>query len=89
MTLRTALDQNPVLAVGFLLFGGWLALTAMNVVSSMDSVMAIDWVGHSGISGLIGLLVMLALGVLLVYLYAELAEPDPAPETFPPERDRE
>ena len=86
MALKTALEHNPVLVVAFLLFGGWLALTAANVVGSMGSVSATDWVGHAGASGLMGLVVMLVLGVLLVYLYAELAEPDPAPESFPPER---
>lgn len=86
MTLRTALDQNPVLTAAFLLFGGWLALTAVNVVTSIDSITGTDWVGPTGASGLIGLGVMLVLGVGIVYLYAALAEPDPAPETFPPER---
>lgn len=86
MTLRTALDQNPVLTAAFLLFGGWLALTAVNVVTSIDSITGTDWVGPTGASGLVGLGVMVVLGVGIVYLYAALAEPDPAPETFPPER---
>lgn len=86
MTLRTALDQNPVLTVVFLLFGGWLALTILNVVTSMQSATGTNWVGPTGASGLVGLGVMLVLGVGIVYLYAALAEPDPAPETFPPER---
>lgn len=85
MGLRTALEHNPVLTVGFLLAGGWIALTALNVASSMGPVMGGGWVGHSGVGGLFGLAVLFVLGVLLVYLYAELAESDPAPETFPPE----
>ncbi len=85
MALKTALEQNPVLTVGFLLFGGWLAITVLNVVSSMGSIGS-GWVGHSGVGGLFGLGVMFVLGVLPAYLYAELAEADPAPETFPPER---
>lgn len=86
MALQTALDQNPVLTVAFLLFGGWLALTALNVVSSMGPLMGGGWIGHSGVGGLFGLIVMLVLGVLLVYLYAGLSESDPAPDSFPPER---
>lgn len=85
MALKTALEHNPVLTIAFLLFGGWLALTTLNVVSSMGSLGG-GWVGHSGIGGLFGLAVMFVLGVLLVYLYAELAESDPAPDSFPPER---
>lgn len=85
MALKTALDQNPVLTVAFLLFGGWLALTAFSVFANMGSVSG-GWIGHSGVGGLFGLGVMFVLGVLLVYLYAALAEPDPAPGTFPPER---
>lgn len=85
MALQTALEQNPVLTVAFLLSGGWLALTSLNVFSSMGSLGG-GWVGHSGIGGLFGLALMFVLGVLLVYLYAGLSESDPAPETFPPER---
>lgn len=86
MALKTAIEHNPVLTIASLLFGGWLAVTAANVFGSMGSISATDWVGHAGASGLMGLVVLLVLGVLLVYLYAELAEPDPAPESFPPER---
>jgi hypothetical protein len=86
MALKTALEHNPVLTVGFVLAGAWIALTTLNVVSSMGALTLGDWVGHSGVGGLFGLGVMFVLGVLLLYLYAELAETDPAPETFPPER---
>lgn len=86
MALKTAIEHNPVLTIASLLFGGWLAVTAANVFGSMDSILATDWIGPSGVSGLMGLIVLLVLGVLLVYLYAELAESDPAPESFPPER---
>jgi hypothetical protein len=86
MALQTALEQNPVLTVGFLLFGGWLALTVLNVVSGMGPLMGGGWIGQSGVGGLFGLTVMLVLGILLIYLYAGLSESDPAPETFPPER---
>ncbi|MFC6905164.1 hypothetical protein [Halalkalicoccus tibetensis] len=86
MGLKTALEHNPVLTVGFLLAGGWIALTVMNVFASMGPVVGGNWVGPNGAGGLFGLGVMLVLGVLLVYLYAELAEVDPAPDTFPPER---
>lgn len=86
MTLKTALEQNALLTVLFLLAGGWIALTAMNVSANMGPLVLGDWVGQSGVGGLFGLGVMLVLGVLLVYLYAELAEADPAPDSFPPER---
>ncbi|MCH7659428.1 MAG: hypothetical protein IH933_02220 [Euryarchaeota archaeon] len=85
MALQTALEQNPVLTVGFLLFGGWLALTTLNIVGSMGAIGG-GWIGQSGVGGLFGLGILLVLGVLLIYLYAGLAETDPAPETFPPER---
>lgn len=86
MALKTALEQNALLTVVFLLTGGWIALTALNVFASMGPLVLGDWVGHSGVGGLFGLGVMLVLGVLLVYLYAELSETDPAPDGFPPER---
>ena len=86
MALKTALEHNPLLTVVFILFGGWLALTALNVFASMGPVVGGNWVGPNGAGGLFGLGVILVLGVLLVYLYAELAEADPAPDGFPPER---
>ena len=86
MALRTALDQNPVLVAGFVLFGAWIALTTVNVAGSIDSITGTDWIGPTGASGLVGLAVMLVLGIGIVYLYVALSEPDPAPESFPPER---
>lgn len=86
MALKTALDQNPVLTLAFLLFGGWLAVTTLDVVTSAGSASPGRWVGSNAVGGLVGLGVMVVLGVLLVYLYAELAESDPAPSSFPPER---
>jgi hypothetical protein len=86
MALKTALEHNPVLTIAFLLFGGWLAITTLNVASSMGSLTGTDWAGHTGPGGIVGLGVLFVLGVLVVYLYAELAESDPAPDSFPPER---
>lgn len=86
MGLKTAFEHNPVLLMALLLFGGWLAVTAGSVVESIGDASRGMWVGPNGVGGVMGLTVLLALGVLLVYLYAELAESDPAPESFPPER---
>ena len=86
MALRTALQMSKVLVIGVLLFAGWLLLTVMQVFETMGSItLGNEVIGQGGASGIVGLLVMAVLAGLLLFLYSELGETDPAPEPFPPE----
>ena len=86
MALRTALQMSKVLVIGVLLFAGWLLLNVMQVFETMNSLeLGNQVIGQGGMSGVIGLLVMAVLAGLLLFLYSELGETDPAPEPFPPE----
>lgn len=86
MALRTALQMSKVLVIGVLLIAGWLLLNALQVFETMNSIeLGNQVIGQGGMSGVIGLLVMAVLAGLLLFLYSELGETDPAPEPFPPE----
>jgi len=86
MALRTALETNKMVVAAVLLFAGWMAITALQVFETMNAVtLGNEVIGQGGMSGVIGLLVMAGTGGLLLLLYSELGETDPAPEPFPPE----
>ncbi|NEU56991.1 hypothetical protein [Halorussus sp. MSC15.2] len=88
MSLRTAGRQAPLLLIGVLLFGAWVAMNVFRVFEAIPSF----WSGGGGtvgptwVGGLVGLLVMLGLIGLLAALYGALSESSPTPDTFPPER---
>ncbi|WP_224333906.1 hypothetical protein [Haloprofundus halobius] len=88
MSLRNGFRQSSVLTFGILAAMAWLALTAVQVFSSVES--PLTWadppVGTGAMGGLVGIGVMVVfVGVLLV-LFSELGHSDPAPEAWPPER---
>ncbi|WP_224448788.1 hypothetical protein [Haloprofundus salilacus] len=88
MSLRNGFRQSWVLTFGILAAMAWLTLTALRVFSLVESPLA--WttptLGTGAMGGLVGIVVMVVfVGVLLV-LFGELGESDPAPSTWPPER---
>lgn len=87
MGLRTGLQQSRWLTFAVLLVGLWVLLSALRTATAMDwsQLGGGEYIGYAPGSGVVGLVVLLVgLGLLLV-LYSELTETDPAPETWPPE----
>lgn len=88
MASRNAIRQNPILVAAILLVGAWLILTVFDVVASIGQTgpgTYEGYVGHTPLSGWVGLGVLVAALGFLVVLYSELGEPDPLPESFPPD----
>lgn len=87
MGLRTGLSQARWLMFAVLLVGLWILLTGFRVATAVDwsAALGSEYVGQAAPSGVIGLLVLLSALGLLVVLYSEMTETDPAPETWPPE----
>ncbi|QCJ46024.1 hypothetical protein [Haloprofundus sp. MHR1] len=88
MSLRNGFRQSWVLTFGIVAAMAWLTLTAVRVFSLVES--PLTWTtptaGTGAMGGLVGLVVMAVfVGVLLV-LFSELGESDPAPSTWPPEK---
>lgn len=85
MGMRTAMSNARVLTFAVLAAAVWITATWFSVFESLNWSALDDAVGPHGFGGIAGLVVLaLTLG-LLVALYGELTEDDPAPETFPPE----
>lgn len=87
MSFRTALSQSKVLPFAALGAAGWLGLTALQVVGTMEPL----WTGASlpgqtAATGVIGVLVILVSIGLLVALVGELGEQGPSPQSWPPEQ---
>lgn len=85
MGIRTASRHNGLLTAGLLLFLGWTALTALNVVTNAGPIAADEWVGQHGVGGVVGGVALLILAVFAVGLFGELSESDPEPEEWPPQ----
>ncbi|WP_096391355.1 hypothetical protein [Halopenitus persicus] len=83
MGLRTALRQTRWITIGALAVAIWTVVVWFDVLELMEWT-AMDYVGRSAISGVVGLIVLGALIVLLVALFGELGEEEPAPESWPP-----
>lgn len=85
--MRTALRDTPWITVGILAAAVWLLLVGYEVATSFDwtEVTVQNFLGQAAVSGVVGLVVMAVVLGLVVVLYAELTEPEPAPETWPPE----
>jgi hypothetical protein len=86
MGLRTALDQSKLLT--FVALGAfvWLLLTLLDVAGEIDVFAAgsTDFVGFNATAGIAGIVVLAVVLGVLVALYSEITETDPAPETWPP-----
>lgn len=85
MGIRTALEHNAVVTFGLLFIGAWVALISLQVFNEMGSIELGNWVGHHGIGGLMGLIVMFVFLGLLIVVFGEMGETDPAPGEWPPE----
>lgn len=87
MTMRSALQQTGLVTFAVLAAAAWTLYVATQVGASFDWVTwtASEFVGTTAAGGLVGLLVMGLLLVMLVVLYSELTETEPAPQPWPPE----
>jgi len=84
MGLKTALTQARIVTFGALAAAVWILLTVFQVYGQLGPLSS-GGVGQTPIAGLLGLLVMGGALALLVVLYSELSEEEPAPEPWPPE----
>ncbi|MFT4922992.1 MAG: hypothetical protein ACI8XM_002213 [Haloarculaceae archaeon] len=87
MTLRTALSNARVVTFAVLAGGIWLVLTVIDVASRFDwgAISTTDFIGQTAVGGIIGLVIMVSVLGLLVYLFGEIGETEPAPSSWPPE----
>lgn len=87
MSMRTALGQARWVTFGVLAALAWTALITYEVATTFDwaawSPGAFE--GQTAVGGIAGVAVLVLLLGLLVVLYSELTETDPAPQAWPPE----
>ncbi|WP_049935902.1 hypothetical protein [Haloplanus natans] len=81
MGIRTALTQSGIVTLGVFAAGIWIVLTMLQVYGRLGPLSS-GGVGQTPISGLVGLVVLGGTLVLLLALYGELSEMDPAPEPW-------
>lgn len=87
MSLRTALKEARVVTVGILIAVLWTLLTILDVTGRFDWLAfdTGDTIGQTAVGGIVGLVVLVVFLALLVGLYSEVTEADPAPEAWPPQ----
>lgn len=81
MGVRTALTQSRIVTLGVVAAAIWVLLTILQVYGRLGPLSS-GGVGQTPISGVIGLVVLGGLLALLLTLYGELSETDPAPEPW-------
>lgn len=84
MGVRTALQQMRWITLGALAIAIWSIVTWFEVLELIEWG-SMDYIGASAPSGVVGLIVLAALVGLLVALFGEMGEEEPAPESWPPE----
>lgn len=84
MGVRTALQQMPWITLGALAVAIWAAVVWFEVLGLIEWT-SMDYIGRSAPSGVVGLIVLAGLIALLVALFGEMGEEEPAPESWPPE----
>jgi hypothetical protein len=85
MSIRTALGQSNVLTFAALGAAGWLGVTVLQVVGTMQPLWSGQSAGQTAATGLVGALVVaISLG-LLVALLGELGSTGPGPQAWPPQ----
>jgi hypothetical protein len=84
MGIRTALQQTRWITLGALAVAIWAVVVWFEVLELIDWT-SMDYIGRSAPSGVVGLVVLAALIALLVAMFGELGEEEPAPESWPPE----
>lgn len=82
MGIRTAFSQARIVTIGVFFAAIWVILTMLQVYNRMGPLSSGSGVGQTPISGVIGLIVLGGLLALLLTLYGELSEADPAPEPW-------
>jgi hypothetical protein len=81
MGLRTAFTQSRIVTLGIFAAAIWVLLSMLQVYGRLGPLSS-GGVGQAPISGLVGLLVLGGLLALLLTLYGELSETEPAPEPW-------
>jgi hypothetical protein len=81
MGIRTALTQARIVTLGVFAAAIWIVLTMLQVFGRIGPLSS-GGVGQTPISGLIGLAVLGGALALLLVLYGELSETEPAPEPW-------
>ena len=86
MGLRTALQNSRVLTFAITAASIWILLTLLSVIGSFNwlSASASDFVGQNALGGIAGVVAMLVMLGVLLTLYSEVSESEPAPDTWPP-----
>lgn len=85
MGTRIALSNTRWITFAVIAAAVWLTVSWFSVFESLNWSALGDTVGPHGFGGVMGLVVLAASLGLLVALYGELSEEDPAPDSFPPE----
>jgi len=87
MSMRTALRQTRWVTFGVLAAVVWTLLITFEVATAFDwtAFSPGAFVGQTAVGGIAGVAVLVLLLGLLVVLYSELTETDPAPQAWPPE----
>jgi len=81
MGVRTALTQSRFATLGVFAAAIWVVLTMLQVYGRLGPLSS-GGVGQTPIAGLVGLVVLGGLLALLLTLYGELSETEPAPEPW-------
>jgi hypothetical protein len=81
MGIRTAITQSRIVTLGVFAAAIWVVLTMLQVYGRMGPLSG-GGVGQTPIAGVIGLLVMGGLLALLLVLFGELSEEEPAPDPW-------
>lgn len=81
MGLRTALTQSRIVTLGVFAAAIWVVLTILQVYGRLGPLSS-GGVGQTPIAGVVGLVVLAGLLALLLTLYSELSEMEPAPEPW-------
>lgn len=86
MSMRSAVGQMGWIPVAGLLVLLWAIVTAVNLVGTMQSYAGLGgaYVGQTFVGGAMGLLVLLGFAAAVMFVYGEMGEDGPAPESFPP-----
>ncbi len=86
MTIRAALRNSRLATYAVLFALVWLLLTTYRVATRFDwsAITSPSFVGPNAVGGIVGVVVLVTLVMLLIALYGELSETEPAPEPWPP-----
>lgn len=81
MGLRTALTQTRIITLALFAAAIWIVLTMLQVYERLGPLSG-GGVGQTPISGVIGLVVLGGALALMLVLFGELSEEEPAPDPW-------